>query len=725
MSKRFPRETNATNTISVAASGPGTAYGGGTYTRYTTITVHARANSGAEFLYWKWGSNIVSYNADYSFTVVEDKNLTAYFQTIPTYTISVGASGPGNAYGGGNYKRDTSCTVSASAWSGARFDGWYEGSSLVSSSTSYTFTVTKARSLQARFSYIPTYTISVGGTDGGQVYGGGTYTQGESCTVNAVADSGRVFIAWYEGDTIVSTSARYTFTVNRGRSLFAHFGYTVTSVIQPSGSGYVIGTGNYDVGQTVTIEIGTYTGFDIKRVAVNGTVREYISPFTIYIDKNYTISLQCDYAEMNVTIMRSGSIRDNCLFSINDGPLYNHSVTLKARYNDNITLIATDPREYQQFFKGYKLEGATTYLSTDAYYIFTVPFVGSRQITLFVEWGPSSQRSLTIESAYGGTTDPPPNTYDTSYRTSYHITAIANEGYEIARWEIFGLNQEVTYIYDAIEIDIETLSNDITVKPLFEQRRRYIIVGVDPIDSGHTSPSGLKVYDEGDRVDIEAIQDVEGWKFTGWKVPPNSPFTPLERSERTLHIPYFTQSYWGVYTAHFVETGYTKYLVDVQASEGGEIVNADEINGLHVDNTTLTIITHALPGYHFVGWSDDDEHPRRTIVVHKNWYLTAYFKKDTSDTVTITTRVYPPGSGTVTGGGTYTPGTLVQYTATPNEGYIFSRWSMTNLRLKTVNIIARKTTTYTAYFARKTLISELWLFFKKKLPRRKLTIIKK
>ncbi|MCB7406730.1 InlB B-repeat-containing protein, partial [Bacteroides uniformis] len=42
----------------------------------------------------------------------------------------------------------SSCTVTASANSGYSFDGWYEGSSKVSSSSSYTFTVSSNRTLR-------------------------------------------------------------------------------------------------------------------------------------------------------------------------------------------------------------------------------------------------------------------------------------------------------------------------------------------------------------------------------------------------------------------------------------------------------------------------------------------------------------------------------------------------------------------------------------------------
>lgn len=72
---------------------------------------------------------------------------------------------------------------------------------------------------------IPTYTISVSAnpTNGGTVSGSGTYQHGQSCTVHATANSGYTFLNWTEGDSVVSTQANYTFTVNGNKSLVANF----------------------------------------------------------------------------------------------------------------------------------------------------------------------------------------------------------------------------------------------------------------------------------------------------------------------------------------------------------------------------------------------------------------------------------------------------------------------------------------------------------------------
>lgn len=72
---------------------------------------------------------------------------------------------------------------------------------------------------------VPSYTISVSASpsNGGTVGGGGTYQQGQSCTVTATANTGYTFLNWSEGGSVVSTQANYSFTVSNNHTLVACF----------------------------------------------------------------------------------------------------------------------------------------------------------------------------------------------------------------------------------------------------------------------------------------------------------------------------------------------------------------------------------------------------------------------------------------------------------------------------------------------------------------------
>ena len=129
--------------------------------------------------------------------------------------------------GGGTYNHGAIATLTAEPNEGYRFINWTKGNQVVSSNPSYTFTVTEAGDYIANFEevVIVTYTIVVGAEPDelGTVTGGGTYNEGETCTVTATPVEGATFVNWTEDGTVVSTAAEYTFTVNADRYLVANF----------------------------------------------------------------------------------------------------------------------------------------------------------------------------------------------------------------------------------------------------------------------------------------------------------------------------------------------------------------------------------------------------------------------------------------------------------------------------------------------------------------------
>ena len=68
-----------------------------------------------------------------------------------------------------------------------------------------------------------TITATVQPEGAGTVEGAGTYTQGETCTLTAHANTGYTFVNWTENDVEVSTEATYSFEVTADRTLVAHF----------------------------------------------------------------------------------------------------------------------------------------------------------------------------------------------------------------------------------------------------------------------------------------------------------------------------------------------------------------------------------------------------------------------------------------------------------------------------------------------------------------------
>ena len=67
--------------------------------------------------------------------------------------------------------------------------------------------------------------IEIGATvqEGGTVTGAGSYVAGDSVTLTATAEEGYEFKGWYDGDTLVSADAAYTFTVEGAKVFTAKF----------------------------------------------------------------------------------------------------------------------------------------------------------------------------------------------------------------------------------------------------------------------------------------------------------------------------------------------------------------------------------------------------------------------------------------------------------------------------------------------------------------------
>ena len=203
-------------TINVfAKSTEGSVTGAGSYLPGETCTVTATAKEGYTFTNWTENGTVVSSNTSYSFTVSGSRDLQANFK-MDTFTITVSAEpsvGGGTVSGGGEYGYGKSCTVTATPYYLSTFQNWTENGEVVSSNSSYTFTVTGDRNLVANFSILSfSVTVSAYPSEGGTVSGGGSgFSLYDECTVKAVANPGYSFYFWQEDTNVVSYDAEYTF----------------------------------------------------------------------------------------------------------------------------------------------------------------------------------------------------------------------------------------------------------------------------------------------------------------------------------------------------------------------------------------------------------------------------------------------------------------------------------------------------------------------------------
>ncbi len=426
--------------VSANPSHGGNVTGGGTYNQGQSCTVTATANTGYTFTNWTENGNVVSTQANYTFNVTGNRTLVANFQAQPqNYTISVSAnpSNGGTVSGGGTYQQGQSCTVHATANTGYTFTNWTENGNVVSTNANYTFTVTDNRTLVANFQAQPqNYTISVlaNPNNGGTVSGGGTYQQGQSCTVHATANTGYTFTNWTENGNVVSTNANYTFTVNGNRTLVANFqmqSYTITVTANPADGGTVSGGGIFNYGQSCTLTATPATGYNFVRWTKNGQ--------QVSTNATYTFSVTESAAFVAQFQLQS------CAIFVSAYPVEGGIATGGGSYlyGDNLTVMATANEGYN-FINWVEDDNV---VSTEANYSFTV--TGSRSLTAIFDLktfeiaasvDPEEAASISGSGTY-------------NYGEEVTLTFDRNEDWAFQNWTENGevVSEEMTYTFIATE----------------------------------------------------------------------------------------------------------------------------------------------------------------------------------------------------------------------------------------------------------------------------------
>lgn len=215
-------------TLNVNLENAGTVSGGGTYEGDTTVTIKAVANNGYQFKAWMEGDQEVTTKAEYKFKPEDDRTLTAVFEEMK-YVLGVGVNNPewGKVEGSGEFAVGSEVTVKAIANEGYKFVAWMDGETEVSKEAVYVFKMpAKDLTLTAVFEDAATYytvTLQANKAEWGTVAGDGEFAEGHTATVRATPNENYHFVAWMEGDREVSTTAVYSFKVEKDVTLTAVF----------------------------------------------------------------------------------------------------------------------------------------------------------------------------------------------------------------------------------------------------------------------------------------------------------------------------------------------------------------------------------------------------------------------------------------------------------------------------------------------------------------------
>lgn len=279
----------------------GTVSGAGSFAQGSTVTVNAVANTGFTFTSWTDGANVVSTSSSYQFVMAGNRALVANFTAIPAGNFAVNlSSNPaagGITTGSGAYAIGASVTVAATANTGYTFLNWTDGTTIVSTSSSYQFLITANRTLVANFRAIPAaqfaVTLSSNPIAGGSTDGEGSYTSGASVTITAAQNTGYTFLNWTDRATgsIVSTSAVYTFALTANRSFIANFLRNTYTLNVVAVNGTVTKNPNqtlYNHGTQVTLTATASSGYVFS--SWSGDASGTTSPLVVNMTSNKNIT---------------------------------------------------------------------------------------------------------------------------------------------------------------------------------------------------------------------------------------------------------------------------------------------------------------------------------------------------------------------------------------------------------------------------------------------------
>lgn len=219
--------------------------------------------------------------------------------------LSVEPSDGGVVSGGGTVRNGGSLRATATANDYYSFSGWYEGSSLVSTSSQILVSnVTYSRNFTAVFKkqrYTVSATVSPSGA--GKVENTGTYDGGEEVILRAIPNDGYEFSGWIVNSQNVSGDLEYVFgPLEKNVSVTAQFKAKEARTIRiesgianeggkisPNGDNYV------QEGKSATYKMIPDSGYRVRAVAVDGVNIGAMDSYTfndVYEEHSIAVSFE-------------------------------------------------------------------------------------------------------------------------------------------------------------------------------------------------------------------------------------------------------------------------------------------------------------------------------------------------------------------------------------------------------------------------------------------------
>ena len=487
-----------------------------------------------------------------------------------------------------------------------RFNGWYENDTRISTSTTLTITMGESdRSIEARYDYYPTYTVTLmnknngGSTTTSQVLSGNYWS---SSTNEEAGDY--LFVRWLKDGSQVSTSTSYGFYVSGDTTITVEYRQKETyhlTVVNGTGSG------DYKERQSINISADTSLG-DFSNWSTSG----------IYsIGNSYSANTTVKLGRGNGTVTAHYNMRKITVITNSGTSTYN------VRQDSYINVSSgTAPSTYE--FSSWSRTSGDAEIS-NANSSSTRIYARTSDSTITCNYTPIPKFTVTMEDAeiYDGT-----NWVDSAIILRDSTNGIRVKqgsvpyGHQFLQWEVYidgvlQTNTNYVEIYGPVAetTRLSKLRSNCTIKATFyvpdtTQQRTLTVNRKDGSTTQYTRPIG-------DRVTVYASQPDEGWEFYEWTGDLASAVTSALISPIQIQIPseniqitetYIEKGARPKVTLHrsgiYGEMKYTTTSIDPETQE--EVVTdhwTTDPHDYYVGEEVEIRMTEFSNEYYFGGWS--------------------------------------------------------------------------------------------------------------------------
>lgn len=566
----------------------------GTYYRDTSQTITAKAApTGYNFIGWYEGSNLISSSLQVSVTMSANRTLVAKYQ-IKSYVVNAVSDDTTKGIvspAGQTVEHGKNATVTASRKTGYKFDGWYNGSTKVTSTNPYTFAPTANITLTAKWAInTVSDTIKISPSGGGTVSPNPVIGQENTAiSTTATPATGYSFKHWRYNDSSASggysesTTNPLKITVTGKRDVTAVFelkSYTVTwnangGTVSPASVSKTHGStlGTLPTPTRAATAEYSYTFAGWFTAASGGT--QISSTTTVTGNVTY-------YAHWTAT-KRSYT----ATFNGNGGSTPSPS-SITKEYNAALDTLPTCSRTGYTFLGWYTASSGGTKISTTT--------VVTKDITYYAQWSINSY-TLTF-NPNGGTVTP--TSKDLEYNSAYGTlptptrASDAQYTYTFAGWYTAATGG--TQVTAATKM----AAKDTTVYAHWTSNTRSYTVSYQTTYGTLNRTSQSIAYNSKGSCTLTMPDNTAEFTYTfvGWYTAANGGGTKVG-SELTLETPAIK----GTVTYYAYVTRSTKSYTHTFNANGGGTVNPATITKAY--NTALgTLPTVSRTGYTFVGWFD-------------------------------------------------------------------------------------------------------------------------